>query len=182
MQKNILVISSSPRIGGNSDTLCAEFARGAKESGHTVQTLHLQKMNIRPCIGCEACHQNGGTCVQKDDMEQLFEAMSVSDVLVLATPVYFYDVSAQLKTMIDRTYSKFYTQPEVFHFREAVFISTCEAGANLFEIPKMLYQNLIRSFDHPIKDRGMILESGAGAAGTVSTKGKQAAYQLGLSL
>lgn len=182
MKKNVLILSSSPRIGGNSDILCDELAGGAREAGHEVHKLYLQKLNIRPCLGCETCHRNGGTCVQKDDMEQVFTAMSAADVLVLATPVYFYDISAQLKTMIDRTYSKFYTQPKVFHFRESVFISTCGAGPDLFSIPKALYKNFINSFDHAVEDRGMLLESGVNGLGEVSAKAKQEAYRLGLSL
>ncbi len=183
MEKNVLIISSSPRIGGNSDILCDELAKGATEAGHHVTKFNLQKLEIKPCIGCEYCHtKSGGVCVHKDDMEQIFNVMSKSDVLVLASPVYFYDICAQLKAFIDRTYSKFYTQMNVFNFKETVFISTCEAGPSLFDIPKRLYKNFISSFDYDVTDRGMILESGVHKVGEVSGKTKLEAYQLGLRL
>lgn len=188
MKKHVLIISSSPRIGGNSDVLCDELARGAADAGHHTTKFNLQKLDIKPCIGCEHCHiKSKGICVHKDDMQQIFEVMAKADVLVMASPVYFYDVCAQLKIFIDRTYSKFYTQMEVFNFKEAVFISTCEAGPSVFEIPVALYRNYISSFSAvsslpAVKNRGELLVSGVHGKGEVPADKKQAAYQLGKNL
>lgn len=100
--KKILILSSSPRKGGNSQTLCEQFAKGAQEMGHAVELISLRERNIHCCIGCLACLQNG-VCVQKDDMAEILEKMLAADVIVLATPVYFYSMSAQMKMLIDRT-------------------------------------------------------------------------------
>lgn len=102
--KNVLILSSSPRKRGNSQLLCEEFARGAQEAGHEVTLLRLADLKIGFCRACDACMRNGGTCVQKDDMAEVLAHFQKADVLVLATPVYFYGISAQMKTFIDRTY------------------------------------------------------------------------------
>lgn len=103
MSKKVLAIVSSPRKGGNSETLVERFTTGAKEVGHTVETVFLRDKKIAPCIACEACLRNGGTCVQKDDMAEILAQIITADVIVLSTPVYYYSISAQLKMMIDRT-------------------------------------------------------------------------------
>ena len=100
--KNILILSSSPRKGGNSQTLCEQFAQGAREAGHTVEMISLREKSIHCCTGCLACLQTGA-CVQKDDTAEILDKMLAADVIVLATPVYFYSMSAQMKMLIDRT-------------------------------------------------------------------------------
>ncbi len=102
MGKRILAVVSSPRKGGNSETLVRQFIKGAEESGNVTDTVILREKKIAPCIACEACLSNGGTCVQKDDMAEVIEKMVAADVIVLSTPVYYYSISAQLKVMIDR--------------------------------------------------------------------------------
>lgn len=97
----VLAISASPRRGGNSDVLCDEFLRGAAESGHTVQKIRLAEKQIAPCLACYACSENH-VCVQHDDMAGVLAALRAADVIALATPVYFYGICAQMKTMIDR--------------------------------------------------------------------------------
>ena len=102
MSKKVLILSASPRKGGNSDLLCDQFAKGAEEAGHQVEKIRVQERSIAPCMACYAC-RNSGVCVQKDDMAAILEKMVQADVLVLATPVYFYSMDGQLKTLIDRT-------------------------------------------------------------------------------
>lgn len=99
--KNVLIISSSPRKNGNSERLCQEFQRGALEAGHNVELVALREKKINYCIGCYACAKLG-RCFQKDDMNELAQKMAAADVIVLATPVYFYSMSGQLKVFIDR--------------------------------------------------------------------------------
>ena len=96
MNKKVLILSASPRRDGNSDTLCNEFLRGAKEAGHDY------------CTGCGLCNDNGYTaCSQKDDAPEILEKMVQADVIVMATPVYFYTMNGQLKTLIDRCCSRY---------------------------------------------------------------------------
>lgn len=101
MTKKVLIISASPRKGGNSDSLCDQFLLGAKEVGHNVEKIFLRDHKINYCLGCGVCN-NTHKCVQKDDMKALLDKMVEADVIVLATPVYFYTMDAQLKTFIDR--------------------------------------------------------------------------------
>lgn len=108
MSKNVLILSSSPRRGGNSDLLCDEFAKGAAEAGNVVEKIFLGDCSIAFCTGCGACVEKQGFCTQKDDMRSVQEKMLKADVLVLASPIYFYAVSGQLKTLIDRSCA-FYT-------------------------------------------------------------------------
>lgn len=102
MTKKILILSSSPRRGGNSDTLCDEFMRGAMESGHHVEKIFLRDKTIHYCTGCSTCSLHHKPCPQKDDAAEIIEKMLKSDIIVMATPVYFYAISAQMKTLIDR--------------------------------------------------------------------------------
>ena len=103
--KKVLVISASPRKNGNSDILCDEFVRGAVEAGHEVEKIRLAEKKVGFCTGCYAC-QKLDRCVQKDDANEIVEKMLASDVIVLATPVYFYSMDAQLKALIDRSVSR----------------------------------------------------------------------------
>lgn len=106
MSKKVLILSSSPRKNGNSEILCSAFAAGAQAAGHAVETVRIEDKEIHPCTGCYACRGNG-KCAQKDDMAPVLDAILAADVLVLSTPVYFYSMSAQLKTVIDRTVARY---------------------------------------------------------------------------
>ncbi len=102
MGKNVFVISASPRRGGNSDVLCDQFIAGAKEAGHQTEKLFVKDVEIHYCMGCGACMETHA-CAIEDDMAAVQQKMIDADVIVLATPVYFYSMDAQLKTLIDRT-------------------------------------------------------------------------------
>lgn len=106
MKKKVLVISASPRKGGNSDLLCDRFILGAQEAGHETEKIFLRDKNIHYCSGCGVCN-NTHVCVQKDDMKPLLDKLVEADVIVLATPVYFYSMDGQLKTFIDRTVPRY---------------------------------------------------------------------------
>lgn len=123
MSKKVLIISGSPRKGGNSDILCDRFMQGAKESDNEVEKVFLHDLKIGHCVACYGCR---GTkkCVKKDDMEVLLEKMTEADVLVLATPVYFYSMDGMLKTMIDRTLPR-YTE---IRDKDVYLISTAADG------------------------------------------------------
>jgi len=108
MSKKVLIISSSPRQGGNSDTLCDKFLQGAIEAGNDAEKIFLRNKKINYCTGCGFCNTNDYTaCSQKDDAEEILQKMLAADVIVLATPVYFYTMCGQLKTLIDRCCSRY---------------------------------------------------------------------------
>lgn len=104
--KKVLIISGSPRKNGNSDILCDEFEKGASEAGHQVEKIRLQEKKIGYCMACYYC-RNTKECVQKDDMTEIIAKLIGADVIVLATPVYFYSMDGQLKTMIDRVLPRY---------------------------------------------------------------------------
>lgn len=106
MAKKVLILSGSPRKGGNSDLLCDEFMRGAAETGNEVEKMRVAAKKVAPCSGCYYCTKNNGKCVHKDDMAEILQKMIDADVLVLASPVYFYSINAQLKAVIDRTVAR----------------------------------------------------------------------------
>ena len=106
MAKKVLILSGSPRKGGNSDILCDQFMRGAEEAGHDVEKIWVQNKKVAPCLACYYCKDHAGECAIKDDMKEILEKMLVADVLVLSSPVYFYSISAQLKAVIDRTVAR----------------------------------------------------------------------------
>lgn len=106
--KKVLIISASPRKGGNSDTLCDEFAKGAIESGNSVEKIFLKNKNIRFCTGCGYCNTvDYPACSQKDDMAEILDKAVAADVIVMATPVYFYTMNAIMKNFIDRCCSRY---------------------------------------------------------------------------
>lgn len=107
MVKKVLIISSSPRRGANSDTLCDEFMRGAADAGNDVEKIFLRDKKINYCVACGTCFNLHKPCPQHDDADSIVQKMIDSDVIVLATPVYFYSMSAQMKTMIDRTCARY---------------------------------------------------------------------------
>ena len=102
----VLILSGSPRKGGNSDILCNEFAKGAIAAGNAVEKIRVAEKKISPCLGCYYCSEHGGKCVYKDDMADILQKIIDCDVLVLASPVYFYSMCAQLKMVIDRTVAR----------------------------------------------------------------------------
>lgn len=105
----VVTLFGSPRENGNTATLAKVFNETAESSGADVQSFILNKMNFRGCQHCDACKTKTDKCVLKDDLTEVLDAVKNTDVLVLATPIYFADISAQLKTFVDRCYS--YLEP-----------------------------------------------------------------------
>lgn len=113
MMKKILILEGNPRRNGNSAILSDEFARGAEEAGCSVEKNRVAGKKVAGYLGCNACYRNGGACVQKDDMAEIREKMLEADVIVLASPIYFYSMTARMKAVIDRTFA-FYSQLDGF--------------------------------------------------------------------
>lgn len=121
----IVVLTGSPRKGGNTQIMAEAFAKGARRAQHEVILLDVAAMNIHGCLGCQYCFAHHGECVQKDDMAKVFAALSDADMLVFASPIYWFDITAQMKTTIDRLYAGGSTG---FHFHKTALL--LNAGAD----------------------------------------------------
>lgn len=119
MSKKVLVISTSPRKGGNSETLADEFIRGAQEAGNHVEKVTLYDKTIGFCKGCLAC-QNTKRCTIHDDADTIAQKMLTADVIAFATPIYYYGMCGQMKTMLDRANPLF---PADYQFRDIYLLA-----------------------------------------------------------
>ena len=175
MSKKVLVLSASPRKGGNSDLLCDQFKLGAKEAGNQTEKIFLGDKKIGYCTGCGSCYTSH-KCVQQDDMAEVLEKMIAADVIVMATPVYFYTMNGQMKTLIDRTCSQ-YTE---ISNKEMYFIVTA-ADSRKQAMERTLEG--FRGFTSCLsgaKEKGIIYGTGAWNMGDI--KGCRAmvqAYEMG---
>ncbi len=177
--KNVLIISASPRKGGNSDTLCDRFAQGAEESGHKVEKVFLAYKNIGYCRGCGVCNSTH-KCVQKDDMAEILDKMVRADVIVLATPVYFYSMDGQMKTFIDRTVPR-YTE---ISNKDFYFLMTAAdtQKANL-ERTMEAFRGFTEDCLDGAREAGIIYGTGAWQVGEIqSTPAYVQAYEMGRSI
>lgn len=173
--KNVLVISASPREGGNSDLLCDEFMRGAKEAGHTVEKIRLTDRDINYCTGCLYCIGGRGECSQHDDMGEIFEKILAANVIVLASPVYFLTFNAQMKTFVDRLcpiYSQIHGKDFYFILSAAGGQSSIDSAVQGFRVfTGCLYGN---------EEKGIIASTGFWDAGRVKGTGvMRQAYDRG---
>ncbi|MDR1668997.1 MAG: flavodoxin family protein [Oscillospiraceae bacterium] len=122
MSKNIVLLSGSPRAGGNTDMLAAAFIEGAVSAGKSVKLFRVAELKIGGCVGCGHCFLEKGVCVQKDDIPQVLTAIRQADALVLASPIYYWSVTAQLKLAIDRLYPLISVKAPV---QRAAMLLTC---------------------------------------------------------
>lgn len=154
--ENIAVLIGSPRKNGNTEMLCDAFIKGAEAVGNTVQKIHLSGRKIGGCLGCDYCLSHGGECVQKDDMRKVYDALYNSDMLVLATPLYYWGFSAQIKTVIDRFYASL---AKSFPISSAVLLITC--GADKTEECDAAVAHY-RAFTHGMNwlDKGIVAAEG----------------------
>lgn len=120
MSKKVLIISTSLRKGGNSEALADEFAKGAKDAGHQVEKVCLYNKIINFCKGCLVC-QKTGRCVIHDDADIIAQKMLTSDIIVFATPIYYYEMCGQMKTMLDRSNPLF---PFNYKFKDIYLLAT----------------------------------------------------------
>lgn len=175
MAKNVLIISSSPRKHGNTELLCQSFAKGALESGHNVVEVFLNEKNIHFCQGCAFCEKNPGKCSQHDDMAEIILELVKCDVVVFASPVYFYSISGQMKTFIDRlvTIYRQITNKEIY------YIFAAGDKTPNFKIVELCMRGLVSCFAGS-KVMGMIQAGGVRKKGEVSyTEHLQEAYKMG---
>jgi len=173
--KKVLIISSTPRKGGNSDILCDEFAAGAAEAGNTVEKIRIADLKIGYCTGCYAC-QKTGKCAIADDAQGVIDKMLSADVIVLASPVYFYCISAQLKALFDRTVVAY---PKITNKR-FYYILTMAESAN-FDGSLAAMRGFLDCYEGS-EECGMVCADGVYERGAVKgTKFMAEARQLGKS-
>ncbi len=180
MNKKALILSGSPRKGGNSDLLCDVFLKGAEEAGHKVEKIFLRDKKISYCTGCGLCVSNAHTgCSQNDDMTEILDKMLEADTIIMATPVYFYTMDAQMKTLIDRCCAKYtkITNKE-FYFIAAAADGDKSSLEATFDGFKAFLSCLTGA-----KEKGRIYAAGVWAAGEVeNTELIKEAYEMGKSI
>ena len=174
----ILIISGSHRKGGNTELLAEAFAKGAA-AHHHVEIVSVRDYKVNPCLGCDACFKTNGVCAQKDDMTILYEKMSQADMLVIASPVYFYGISAQLKAVIDRFHNPI---RDTFHIKKmALLLVGAATLPELFDAILAEYNLCLNFFN--IEDAGKVLVRGVKDKGDINnTNALNEAYKLGYSI
>lgn len=176
MSKNVLILSGSPRKGGNSDLLCDEFMRGAQEAGNTVEKVFLRSKKVAPCSACYFCKQSGGQCAIQDDMGEILDKMQDADVIVMASPVYFYSIDAQMKAVIDRAVARWTNIPD----KEFYYIMTAaEDSDDVMDCTLECFRGFARCLNGS-RERGVIYGKGVYEAGAIQgTPAMREAYEMG---
>jgi multimeric flavodoxin WrbA len=176
---NILILLGSPRKGGNTELLVEAFKKGAAEHHH-VEVVSVRDYKVNPCMGCNVCFKNEiNTCAQTDDMAIIYEKMSQADMLVIASPVYFYSISAQLKAIIDRLHNPI---RDTFHIRKMALLLVGAASLpELFDAILTEYNLCLNFFN--IEDVGKVLVRGVKDKGDIkNTDALDEAYKLGQNI
>ena len=176
--KNVLILSSSPRKGGNTDLLCDAFAKGAKEAGNKVAKIRIAEKKIGYCAGCYAC-QKTHKCVIKDDAAAILRKMQAADVIVFGTPAYFYSCTGQLKVLFDRTVAIY---PELPNKQYYYLLAQGDETPDTFAGTIKSLDGFLDCYDGS-KLKGKVLAPGLYEKGAVKgTKYLTQAYKLGLKV
>lgn len=180
MKKKILVLTGSSRENGNSDLMANAFIKGAIDAGHEVTTFETGKKKINPCRACDACFQNGKACIFNDDFNDLAPLLLSSDVLVFATPIYWYTFPASIKAAIDKMYS-FIVGEKKSSIQEAILLTCGEfTDMRIFEGLIKTYELLLE--DLSWKDKGQLIVPGVNEVGAIlKTDGLKKAEIMGKS-
>ncbi len=176
---NILILAGSPRKGGNTDLLVEAFVKGASQK-HKVEVVSVYDYKVNPCMGCNACFRSEQhACVQKDDMVVIYEKMAHIDMLVIASPVYFYGLSAQLKAVIDRFHNPI---RDTFHVKKmALLLVGAATLPELFDSILSQYQLCLNFFK--LADAGRVLVRGVKDKGDIkNSDALHEAFNLGLNV
>ena len=181
MAKKIIILNGSPRLNGNTSALTEQFTKGAEEAGNIVTEFHLSGMNIHGCLGCwhggkDAAHP----CVQRDDMEKIYSVYREADVVVLASPLYYWFISGHLKNAFDRLFAVAECDPRYRNPRkESVLIMAAEGAG--FEESEHWYDHLEKHIGW--KSLGKVLCGWVAQPGDIGGKPElKQAYELGRSI
>ena len=173
---NILILSGSPRRGGNTDLLVEAFVKGTSQKHH-VEVVSVHDYKVNPCMGCNACFRSEHhLCAQKDDMAMIYEKMAHADMLVIASPVYFYGLSAQLKAVIDRCHNPV---RDTFPIKQmALLLVGAATLSELFDSILVQYQLCLNFFK--LEDAGRVLVRGVKDKGDIkNANALNEAFELG---
>ena len=176
MSKKVLILSGSPRKGGNSDLLCDAFMTGAQESGNQVEKVFIRSKKIAPCNACYFCKQSGGQCAIKDDMAEILDKIQAVDVIVMASPVYFYSIDSQMKAVIDRSVARWTN----IRNKEFYYIMTAaEDSSDVMDCTLECFRGFARCLDGA-REMGVIWGKGVYEAGAIKEMPvMQEAYEMG---
>lgn len=182
MGKKIVILNGSPRKNGNTSALVKSFSEGAESAGNTVTEFFLDSMDIHGCKGCFGGHSDRECpCVQKDDMRQIYPAVKECDVIVLATPLYYWNMSGQIRTAVDRLFA-------LEEGGENLLRGHGKACALLMAAEGSGFEDVLTYFDHLMehlrwKNLGHVLAGGNGDVGDIKGKPElEQAYSLGRSI
>ena len=175
----IIVLIGSGRKDGNTDLLARAFVKGA-EVNHQVEAISVADYKVNPCIGCNTCfNREGHRCFQNDVMQQIYGKLLETDILVIASPVYFYGISAQLKSIIDRLHTPLRNEFKIKKL--ALLLVGAATLPELFDSIKLQYQLTLNFFG--LESAGMVLVRGIKDKGDIKkTSALKEAYELGLSI
>lgn len=174
---NILVINGSPRKNGNTTRMVDAFAKGATEKGHSVEIIGVAGKKLSGCVGCYHCIANNGQCAQKDDMDEIYTAYDKADMMVWASPIYWYDITAQLKIVIDRLFAKAMTGTKPA--KMALLLDS--QGKDPFTAAKRMYKDSCKALK--AEDMGIVTIEGTKLNAKETDDGLfVSAYELGKSL
>ena len=175
----IVILMGSPNMKGSTSILVENFVKGSSGAGHICEVIDVCHADIHPCTGCVRCGYEG-PCVQKDDVEIIRQKLLNSDMVVFATPLYYYGMSAQLKIVVDR-FCAYNSSLNSKHLKSALLTVAWNADDWTFEALVSHYKTLVRYIN--FEDKGMILGYGCGST-TMTNRSKypQDAYQFGKNL
>ena len=175
----IIVLMGSPNKNGSTSILVENFKKGAEQSGHSVEVIDVCHKDIHPCIGCVKCGYEG-PCVQKDDVEKIRQSLLSSDMVVFATALYYYGMTAQLKAVVDR-FCAYNSSLNRRHLKSALLAVAWNSQSWTFDALQAHYKTLVRYIN--FQDMGMVLGHGCGSPSmTRNSKYPDDAYELGRSL
>jgi len=162
----ITILNGSPREGGNTEIMADVFMEEAKKNGHEVTKLNVGQMDVIGCMACESCFANDGLCVIEDDMQDIIKVIDETELLVLASPIYWFDISAQLKAVIDRLYAR---AVKGFSIKETVLL--LDSGSDgVYTAAIAMYKDMTGFLKWT--DRGIITIPGMDAKGTMANHPK----------
>lgn len=179
MKKNIIVISSSERINGNSEILVSEFVKGARENNN-VEVINLRELNYGFCKGCLAC-QSTNKCILKDDISNVIDKVCNADILAFATPIYYYSISGQLKTFLDRMNPLYVAD---YKYREVYLFTACaDSSSNAMDVAINEINGWISCFNG-VELKGTLCGTSSTGIGDINkqTEILKKAYEIGRNI
>lgn len=176
----IVILTGSPRRKGTSALLADMFMEGAREKGHEVTRFDAAFTEVGGCLACGYCREHDGACARQDGMQEVYAPLLAADLVVFVTPLYYFDMSAQLKNVVDRFYAVNKTLAD--HPKQAMLLATGNSVKDwAMDALKLHYQTILRHLGWT--DRGMLLAQGVGTREAIeATDYPEQAKAMGMSL